>query len=101
MGPAITEIGFRITDSAYVNDLVIVNSLFEQLKLHGMLIEKNLDITGTSNVTNLLIEDTGFEDNQFEGFDAEKLSNATFNDVWATGNGPLPFYFPAPALRST
>ena len=91
MGPAITEIGFRITDSADVNDLVIVNSLFENLN-HGMLIEKHLDITGTSNVTNLLIEDTGFKDNQSKGFYAEKLSNATFNDVWATGNGNLPFF---------
>jgi hypothetical protein len=90
-GPAITEIGFRIMDFASVNDLVIVDSLFENLN-HGMLIEKHLDITGASNVTNLSITNTGFEDNQSKGFYAEKLSDATFTDVWATGNGNLPFF---------
>jgi hypothetical protein len=91
MGPAITEIGFRIMDFADVDDLVIENSLFQNLN-HGMLTEKHLDITGTTNVTNVLITDTQFNNNQSKGFYAEKLSDATFTNVVATGNGNLPFF---------
>ncbi|BBO36057.1 right-handed parallel beta-helix repeat-containing protein [Lacipirellula parvula] len=97
-GLAITEIGLRITDNASANDVVIVDSLFENLN-HGVLIEKHLDITGSSNVTNLVVTNTGFEDNQSKGFYAEKLSNATFTNVWATGNGNLPYFVPGAGIE--
>jgi parallel beta-helix repeat protein len=85
-GPNIHEIGLRIMDFADVDDLVVQNSLFEFLT-HGMITEKHLDIAGTTNVTNVLITDTAFENNNWKGFYAEKLSDATFTNVVAIGNG--------------
>ena len=85
-GPGIHEIGFRIMDFADVDDLVVQNSLFENLT-HGMITEKHGDITGTTNVTNVSIIDTTFQNNHWKGFYAEKLSDATFTNVSAIGNG--------------
>jgi parallel beta-helix repeat protein len=86
VGGAIQEIGLRIWDFGDVDNLVIQNSIFENMT-HGMITEKHADMAGTTNVTNVTITDTQFLNNRWKGFYAEKLSDATFTDVSAIGNG--------------
>ncbi|QDU61409.1 hypothetical protein Pan216_22650 [Planctomycetes bacterium Pan216] len=90
-----SDVGLHIGTTIDVDQLTVRNSSFNELNF-GFYIAKDVGSgPGGSNVTNVLVEDTVFENNSHKGIYAEKLSNATFTRVTVTGTNLATYDFTA------
>lgn len=82
-----SEVGLKVATSASLRNVRVEGSSFDQLH-YGWYFAKHGDWTsGSSTVENVVVMNTTFNENSSKGIYVEKLSNATFTNVIAEGNG--------------
>ncbi|GAP10825.1 protein containing conserved repeat domain [Bellilinea caldifistulae] len=90
-----SEVGLKVATSASLQNITVEGSSFDQLH-YGWYFAKHGDWTsGSSNVENVVVVNTTFNENSSKGIYVEKLSNATFTNVLVEDNGWNTLFFNA------
>ena len=85
------EIGLKVATDASLSNFIVKNSAFDGCD-YGWYFAKVVNISETSNVQFVTVDDTSFSENDYKGIYAEKLSDATFNNVIVDNNGKSDFW---------
>jgi hypothetical protein len=82
------ETGLLVENTSSLNHLIITSCLFEDMA-YGINFQKTTATYYQNNVRYVTISDTTLNNNSIKGFYAEKLSDATFNNVRVTNNSDV------------
>lgn len=85
------EVGLKVATDASLCNFAVKDSAFDDCD-YGWYFAKTVDITETSIVQFVNVDDTSFSGNDYKGIYVEKLSDATFNRVVVDNNGKSDFW---------
>lgn len=80
-------VGFRVGNASSIDGLTITNSGFNNNRFGMYLAKDDNNIANTSNVTNVNVSDTSFDNNSDKGIYAEKLDSADFTRISVLNSG--------------
>ncbi|NLH47116.1 MAG: hypothetical protein GX444_00785 [Myxococcales bacterium] len=85
--------GIRVSKRATIDGLQITNSHFD-FNNRGWYAQRTTT-DGVTDITNVLVEDSTFDNNGYKAINLEKLSNATFSRISVDSSGACPIWYNA------